>query len=85
LAYFRPGAGKSTTADKVVHLLNDKGYRSATGSIRQQCGDDIMKHHEYLAVDLDVCVSQTMRVSFYEFYITIECIYSNSLSNHNTN
>lgn len=84
--FIRPGAGKSTTADKVVGFLNDKGYRSAASSIRQ-CDDT--KHHEYLALDLDVCVSQTMRVSelcfIYELYITIECIYSKSLSNHNTN
>ena len=63
VAYFRPGAGKSTIADKVVGLLNDNGYTSAASSIRQ-CDDT--KHHEYLALDLDVCVSQTMRVSLYK-------------------
>ena len=80
-AYFRPGAGKSTIADKVVSLLNDNGYTSAASSI-QQCNDT--KHHEYLALDLDVCVSQTMRVSFMNHTLQ-SLIYSNSLSNHNTN
>ena len=62
-AYFRPGAGKSTIADKVVGLLNNNGYTSAASSIQQQQQCDDTKHHEYLALDLDVCVSQTMRVS----------------------